>query len=173
MGGIPGPPPKKDSERRRRNKTPEKEGSLSAIPAEVVNIDELLVGEVEVPVMDEDWHPIAQLVYESVQRSGQVIWMEPSDWSVLYLMCESISRDLNPQVVGITEDGDVVKDIIPLKGASLNAYTKTMASLMMLEGDRRKLRIELERQRRIDAAAEGGGQVIDIVQRRADAFKGA
>lgn len=172
MGGIPGPPPKKDAERRRRNKTPEREGSLSSIPAEVVNVDELLVGEVEIPEPDETWHPIAIQLYESVMRSGQVIWMEPSDWSTLYLICESISRDLKPQVVGITEEGEVVKDTIPLKGASLSAYLKSFASLMMLEGDRRRLRIELERRKRLDAAAEGG-EVVDIVQRRADAFKGA
>lgn len=170
---MPGPPPKKDAERRRRNKGPEKEGSLSSIPAEVINLDELIAGEVEVPEPNKDWHPIATLVYESVMRSGQVIWMEPSDWAVLFLMCESLSRDLNPQVVGITEEGDVVKDTIPLKGASLTAYNKTMASLMMLEGDRRKLRIELERRKRIDAAAAGDGKVVDMVQRRADAFKGA
>lgn len=173
MPALPGPPPKKDAERRRRNKSPESTGSLSSIPAEVVNIDELLVGEVEIPVPDGDWHPIAIQLFESISKSGQVIWMEPSDWSVLYLLCESISRDLNPQVVGITEDGEVVKDTIPLKGASLNAYLKAMASLMMLEGDRRKLRIELERKKRIEAAAEGMGKVVDIVQRRADAFKGA
>ena len=137
-----------------------------------MNVDELLVGEVEVPEPDESWHPIARQIYDSVLRSGQVIWMEPSDWSVLYLMCESISRDLNPQVVGITEDGEVVRAEIPLKGASLNAYNKTMAALMMLEGERRRLRIELERKRRIDEAAEGGN-VVDIVQKRADAFKGA
>lgn len=165
---MPGPVPKKDAERRRRNKT---DGN-SAIPATVVNVDDLLVGDVDIPVPLEDWHPIARLMYDSVMRSGQVIWMEPSDWSALYLMCESISRDLNPQVVGITEEGDVVKAEIPLKGASLSSYLKGMASLMMLEGDRRRLRIELERQKRIDAAAEGG-TVVDIVQRRADAFKGA
>lgn len=171
MGAIPGPPPKKDAERRRRNKSGTDE--KSHIPATVVNVDELLVGEVEIPEPDEDWHPIALMMYESVMKSGQVIWMEPSDWAALYLMCESISRDLEPQVVGITEEGDVVKDTIPLKGASLNAYLKGMASLMMLEGDRRRLRIELERQKRIDAAAEGGGNVVDIVAHRADAFKGA
>lgn len=172
MGAPPGPVPKKDAERRRRNKSTAADGSSSHIPAQVVNIDELLVGEVEVPTPDEEWHPIAKQMYESVMRSGQVIWMEPSDWSALYLMCESISRDLRPQVVGITEEGEVIKDTIPLKGASLNAYLKAMASLMMLEGDRRRLRIELERQKRIDAAAEGG-TVVDIVQHRADAFKGA
>lgn len=166
-----GPVPKKDAERRRRNKTPDN-GGKSAIPAEVVNLDETLAGEVEIPAADDSWHPIAKQIYDAQQHSGQALWMEPSDWSMLYLMCESISRDLNPQVVGITEDGDVVKDVIPLKGASLSAYLKGFAALLVSEGDRRRLRIELERQKRIDAAAEGG-EVVDIVQRRMDAFKGA
>lgn len=170
---MPGPVPKKDAERRRRNKTPESEGSLSAIPAEVVNVDDLLVGEVEIPQPDEDWHPIAIQLYEGQMRSGQVLWMEPSDWAAFYLVCESISRDLNPQVVGITEEGEVVKDTIPLKGASLSAYLKAFEAHLVSEGARRRLRIELERQRRLDAAAEGEGKVVDIVQRRADAFKGA
>jgi len=170
---MPGPVPKKDAERRRRNKSPESSGSLTDIPAEVVNVDELLVGEVEIPKPDEKWHPIAKLVYESQMKSGQVLWMEPSDWSMLYLLCESISRDLNEQVVGITEDGDVVRAIIPLKGASLSAYLKGFNELLVAEGGRRKLRIELERQKRLDAAAEGEGKVVDIVQRRQDAFKGA
>lgn len=168
----PGPVPKKDAERRRRNKSPEATGSISSIPAEVINVDTLIHGEVEIPVPDEDWHPIAKQVFEAQKASGQVIWMEPSDWAMLYLMCESISRDLNPQVVGITETGEVVKDYIPLKGASLSSYLKGFEALMMAEGGRRRLRVELERQKRLDEAA-AGGNVIDIVQHRADAFKEA
>lgn len=167
--GTRGPIPKKDAERRRRNKTDAT--GTSALPATVVNVDELLVGEVEIPQADESWHPIARQIYESQVISGQVIWMEPSDWSVLYLMCESISRELKPQFVGINEEtGEPVMAIVPIKGASLNAYNKTMASLMMLEGDRRRLRVELERQKRLDAAAEGEGKVIDIVEKRAELF---
>ena len=124
MGGIPGPVP---------NKTPEKEGSLTSIPAEVVNVDELLVGEVEIPQPNPEWHDIAIQIYEAQMKSGQVLWMEPSDWSMLYLMCESISRDLNPQFVGLTEDGQVVKSEIPLKGASLSAYLKSFEMLLMAE----------------------------------------
>ena len=164
-----GPVPKKDAERRRRNKT----DGPSSIPAEVVNVDELLAGDVEIPTPDENWHPIARQVYEAQMASGQVIWMEPSDWAMLYLMCESISRDLNPQVVGITETGEVIRDYIPLKGASLSSYLKGFEALMMAEGGRRRLRVELERQKRIEAAAGEDGKVVDIVQRRADAFRGA
>lgn len=166
----PGPVPKKDAERRRRNKTPDN-GGMSAIPAEVVNLDVAIAGEVEVPVMDKDWHPIAKQMWESQIKSGQVLWMEPSDWAILYTLCESLSRDLKPQVIGISEEtGKPIMATIPLKGASLNAYLKAFASLLMTEGDRRRLRIELERQKRLDAAAEGDGKVVDIVEKRAELF---
>ena len=168
----PGPPPKKDAERRRRNKTPETSGSLSSIPAEVVNLNDTIAGEVEVPTADEKWHPIARQLYDAQQKSGQALYMEPSDWSMLYLLCESISRDLNPQFVGLTEEGESVFEAIPLKGASLNAYLKGLGELLVAEGGRRKLRLELERKNRIDEAA-AGDNVYDISKNRADAFKGA
>jgi hypothetical protein len=168
---MPGPVPKKDAERRRRNKSSEKDGSLSHIPAEVVNLDVTIAGEVEIPEMDEHWHDIAKLIWESQTKSGQALWMEPSDWATLYMTCESISRDMKPQVISVNEEtGEPVFAVVPLKGANLNAYMKVFASLLMTEGDRRRLRIELERQRRIDAAAEGDGKVVDIVAKRQELF---
>lgn len=168
---MPGPVPKKDAERRRRNTTPESEGSLSAIPSTVVDLDSAIAGEVEIPTADEKWHPIAIQMWEAQIKSGQVLWMEPSDWAILYTLCESLSRDMKPQVVGINEQtGKPIMATVPLKGASLNAYLKAFASLLMTEGDRRRLRIELERQKRLDAAAEGDGVVVDIVQKRAELF---
>ena len=170
-GGIPGPVPKKDGERRRRNKTPEKEGSLSAIPAEVINLDVTMAGEVEIPEMDDDWHPIAKQMWQAQIKSGQVLWMEPSDWAILYTLCESLSRDMKPQVIGINEEtGKPVMAVIPLKGASISSYLKAFEALMMAEGGRRRLRVELERQKRLDAAAEGDGKVVDIVQKRQELF---
>lgn len=173
---MPGPPPKKDAERRRRNTTATaggRAGSKSPIPAEVVDVDSLLAGDVEIPTPDPKWHPIATLIYKSQMASGQVIWMEPSDWAMLYTICESISRDMNPQPIGINEQtGKAVMATIPLKGASLAAYIKGLTSLLASEGARRTMRIELERQRRLDAAAAGDGKVVDIVGRRADLFGG-
>lgn len=170
---MPGPAPKKDAERRRRNTTPDN-GGMSAIPAEVVNLDDLaLSGEVEIPEADEAWHPIAKQVYQAQRDSGQVLYMEPSDWAMLYLLCESISRDLNPQFVGLTEQGEPVHESIPLKGASLNAYLKGFNDLLVAEGGRRKLRLELERKNRLDAAAGAVETGEAIVLRREDAFKGA
>lgn len=167
----PGPVPKKDAERRRRNKTPEKGGGISHLPAQVVNVDRYLAGEVEIPLPDEDWHLIAKNIFEAQMKSGQVIWMEPSDWAMLYMICESISRDMKPQVIGISEEtGKAVFATIPMKGASLSGYLKAFESLLMAEGGRRRLRIELERQKRLDAAAEGEGKVVDIVAKRQELF---
>jgi hypothetical protein len=183
---MPGPPPKKDAERRRRNKGPEKEGALSSIPAEIVNVDELLVGEVEIPQPDPNWEPLTELTFRSFMSSGQVIWMEPSDWATLYVLCETLDRWLKPQDVKVGQTGSMgqesgggdieyifEKKIVAMPGGVLSSILKGLSELMATEGSRRKLRIELERNKRLDAAASGEGKVVDIVQRRADAFKGA
>jgi len=169
MTGAPrGPVPKKDAERRRRNKATD---GGDSIEVQIVNLDEVLAGEVEIPAADSKWHPIARQFYDSLASSGQAIWLEPSDWSVAYILAESLSRDLNPQPIGINEEtGKPVMATVPLKGSSLSAYLKAFSALLVTEGDRRRLRIELERQKRIDEAAEGG-KVVDIVQARADLFK--
>lgn len=172
---MSGPPPKKDAERRRRNK--------DVIPTEVVNIDELLVGERVIPVADPNWEPLTKSFYESFKSSGQVIWMEPTDWMTAYTLMETLDRWLKPQEVRVgeirpaqQEGGEVIylfeEKILAMPGGVLNAILKGLTALMATEGDRRRLRIELERKKALDEAA-GGGNVVDIVQRRADAFKGA
>lgn len=98
------------------------------------------------PPAKKNWHPIARSWYRSLAKSGQHHFYEASDWATAVLIAESISRDLNPQVVGIAEKtGEVVKDEIPLKGASLAAYLKAMGNLLVTEGDRRRMRVELDK----------------------------
>ena len=129
---MPGPIPKASAERRRRNK--------ESRP------DTLRVtGRVAVPEGDEDWHPVASRWYVALKESAQAQVYEPSDWATAYLIAESLSRDLNPQVVGVTDSGKVVTDVIPMKGASLSAYLRAMSVLMVTEGDRRRARYEIER----------------------------
>jgi len=66
--------------------------------------------------------------------------------AVAVLIAESMSRDLEPQVVGIAEKtGEIAYATIPLKGASLSAYLRAMSVLMVTEGDRRRLSLELNR----------------------------
>lgn len=136
--GTRGPVNKRSDQLRRRN-TPDVD--VDTAPA---------AKNVTIPVADEEWHPIARQWYESLEPSGQSVYYEPSDWATAYLIAESISRDLNPQFVAVTEQGDVIKERIPMKGASLTAYLRAMTALMTTEGDRRRARLELERATAVD-----------------------
>ena len=108
--------------------------------------DELLAAAASGPIpADEHWHDIAKWWYESLARSGQSIYYQPSDWATAYLLAESMSRDLKPQFVGLDEEGEPKFAVIPLKGASLAAYLKGFTVLMVTEGDRRRMNLELER----------------------------
>ena len=121
------------------------------------------------------WHPTAEEAYWSLARSGQAIFMEPSDWMTAYLLCEMISRELKPKPIVVSDsDGATSIEWIlqPVNGAVMNAFLKGWASLMATEGDRRKLRIELERKKSKDAAASGGN-VHSISKQRGDRFKKA
>lgn len=137
MPGVPGrgnAPPKRDSQRRRRNAPAG--GPAQHAPGAV---------QVPVPKANVKWHPVAKRWFESLGRSGQAVFYEPSDWAVAELVAESMSRDLRPQVVGVAEDGKVLKELLPLKGASLAAYLKAFTQLLVTEGERRRARLELER----------------------------
>jgi hypothetical protein len=137
---MPGPVPKRESQRRRRNRSDEVEKGAGA-------------RKVRAPRANPKWHPVARAWFNSLGRSGQSRFYEPSDWALAVLMAESISRDLAPQFVGFEEgtDGDgnaFVKpclQALPMKGAALAAYLKGMSNLLVTEGDRRRLRLELER----------------------------
>lgn len=144
--GARGPAPKRPEERRRTNKPETPQSSVE------------MRGPVEIPPANPRWHKLAIELYESLETSGQSQFFEPSDWAEAQLLAESLSRDLKPQVIGVTEvkgidaDGEpfvrpkVVKAYMPLKGASLSAYLKAFAGLGVSEGDRRRIGITITRQ---------------------------
>lgn len=152
--GARGPVPKRSSQRRRRNK---EGGEITQAQGAPLHPP---------PEGLESWHPIAKQWYASLARSGQCRFYEPSDWATAYLIAESMSRDLGEQVVGITQEGEVVRDTIPLKGASLGAYLKAMNSLMVTEGDRRRARLELERAGSADEDEDAAVAALDDYRRR-------
>jgi hypothetical protein len=114
---MPGPPPKRSSQRRRRN---------------AVDIDHVeLAGTVDAPDLDvEDAHPLAVNLYESLKASGQARWYEPSDWARAQLLVWSLSKMLNtgrPSAM------------------LLAALQKDMDALLVSEAERRRVRMEIER----------------------------
>ena len=132
--GARGPVPKRSTQRRRVNK-----------PATPVT-KSAAAKKVAIPKADPKWHAAAKAWYGRLKDSGQAVYYEPSDWALAWLVAESISRDLKPQVIGINEQtGKPVFAVVPMKGASLAAYLKAMSALLVTEGDRRRAGIELER----------------------------
>lgn len=158
-----GPPPKRDAERRRRNKRP--------IATTTVDVATLVKQEIQVPVPDNKWHPTAFQWYASLARSGQAVFYEPSDWALAYVTAENLSRELAPkmQQVGFDAEGRPRYERVsfPMAGSAMSAFLKANASLMVSEAERRRLSIELERRRDDTELPEG---VVDIKQARMGHF---
>lgn len=153
--GTRGPVPKRSDQRRRNNQPVLK---IAKPPA---------AGTSKGPPSNPAWHPIARAWYDSLGVSGQSKFYEPSDWAVAVLGAESMSRDLQPQAIGIAEkSGEVVESVIPLKGASLAAYLRLFAVLLVTEGDRRRLQIELQHATGPDADQQRAkGTLVDLRRR--------
>lgn len=102
---------------------------------------------VTIPPADPDWYPPTIRWYESLARSGQSVFYTDSDWESAWLLADAMSREFKPQplVVGSGKDARVEMVLLPPKAASLAAWAKIMSGLLVTEGDRRRLRLELER----------------------------
>lgn len=156
--GERGPLPKRSSQRRRRN-APERPITKGRG-----------ADEVPVPKGNSKWHPVAKRWFNSLAASGQAAYFEPSDWATAELVAESISRDLRPQPIGVTEAGQPVMAELPIKGASLAAYLKAMTNLLTTEGDRRRAGLELDIAHRLKGG--GGGEGAASVSWLAEARRG-
>lgn len=161
---MSGPIPKREAERRRRNKTTESGVSLEV---EKIVVDE---GPTAPLPMSDHWHDDAKEFYRACINSVQSQFYEQSDWAALKMACETQSRLLKPQPMKMVgEDGsEVIEWVVqPIKGADLNGLSKIWSLLMVTEGDRRRLRLEIERKAgevKAPATAE------QVVQSRAGLF---
>lgn len=113
---MPGPVPKHTSQRRRRNTDG---GPVTSAPG---------AAEVTAPVADPNWHPLALQWYEALKASGQAQFYQPSDWATAMYVAEAMSINLRQGKFS----------------AVLFASVMSAASnLLVTEGDRRRLRLEL------------------------------
>jgi len=115
---MAGPIPKRDSERTRRNK-PENEGGVSLAKGAAL--------PVEVPPADPDWAPRAKSWYESLSTSGIAAFMQNSDFEYARILCDALTHYYKHPTAMM-----------------LASILSGMTSLGTTEGDRRRMRIELE-----------------------------
>jgi hypothetical protein len=127
--GERGPIPKRSDQRRRRNAV---EGLTAgaARPAEI-------------PEPDAHWNDLARDWFLSLGRSGQADYYQDSDWQTARVWAEVLSRQL--------EAGRMSSQLIM-------AWSAGATSLLATEGDRRRIRLELER---MPAEPSGPDEVED------------
>lgn len=82
----------------------------------------------DVPAPGEDWHEIAKDLYLSAAESGQSDFYQKSDWLLWYSLCEDLSY---------------YKKMGKRSGQMLQTIYSTMTELLVTEGARRKVSIEL------------------------------
>jgi len=111
---------------------------------------------VPAPEANDEWHEVAARFYDALRHSPQRLYYEESDWAFAYLLCEHLTRELNPKFVGTKKvhEGETVSGLpimvdeemyeqMPV--GSIAAIMKAMEKLMVTEPDRRKARVEIER----------------------------
>lgn len=133
MTGTRGPIPDRSEDRIRRN---------AGDPIETVTA----IGPVPVPELDIGLtHPLVDDLYRSLGESAQARFFEPSDWQIARFTLDQLNKEL------LYEKGVI--------GAmKLSAFFQAFSTLMMTEGDRRRLRIEIQRK----TEGEQTGEVLSF-----------
>lgn len=139
--GVRGPVPKRDEERVRRN-VPEN-------PTEVIQMP----GTVEIPELgdvsfDGETHPLIVEMYDAMKHSAAVKFFEPTDWQFARLALHT----LNAELVAARQQGR------PIGAMKLTAINQMLSALLLTEGDRRRVRLEIERA----PASKETGKVLDV-----------
>lgn len=100
--------------------------------ADLADYDRIPIDAPTVPAREPDpqWHPVAQEWFTSLAQSGQSVFYEPSDWATAAYVAEAMSRNLSAG---------------KFSAQLFAAVMSGMSSLLTTEGDRRRVRLELER----------------------------
>ncbi|ALA48115.1 minor tail protein [Mycobacterium phage Phlei] len=139
--GTRGPIGKRDEERVRRNKPD--------TPTETVVVH----GAVQIPELGDisyfgETHPLVIDLYESIKKSAAVRFYEPTDWQYARLTLFT----LNQELINAQHHGK------PVGAMKLTAINQMLSSLLLTEGDRRRVRLEVERQ----TGDSPTGKVLDM-----------
>ncbi|ASR86113.1 terminase small subunit [Mycobacterium phage BobSwaget] len=139
--GTRGPIGKRDEERVRRNKDQNPTDTIQAI------------GTVHVPELGDvshlgETHPLITDMYESIKASAAVKYYEPTDWQFARLTLYT----LNQELIAAQHNGK------PVGAMKLTAINQMLSSLLLTEGDRRRVRLEIER----NPGDPTTGKVVDM-----------
>lgn len=144
---MPGPPPKREAQRRRRNAPGTKYATKAGAPKKAAT-----PGAVTIPDPNPDWHHAARGWYDAFQRSGQSVFFTDTDWYTAWAAADVLSRELsNPG---------------PVNAAAIAQFFKACSILLACEGDRRRVGLELEREKPDEQGNDGSVSWLDAARRR-------
>lgn len=103
----------------------------------IVPVTKGVMRPVRIPAADKTWHPIAKRLYSSLKKSGQSDFYQQSDWALAWSICEDLSVYKTP-----SHDRMGV-EYYKRSGQMLQTIYTAMERLLVTEGDRRRVRIEL------------------------------
>ena len=86
-----------------------------------------------VPAVNLSWEPMVIRLYEAARNSGMAAYFEASDWAYFALLCSDLS-DIRYQM----QQGGRVSPVV------YQTIMRELNSLGLTEGERRRIRIELE-----------------------------
>lgn len=120
---MPGPPPNRSGDLSRER---------DANRGDRIPLTKGTARPVTIPEPDENWHPIAQMIWASLLSSGQSDFYQDSDWAYAYHTCEELSN-YKQNGSGRGRNGQILATIDAMLG-----------KLLIDEASRRRARIELE-----------------------------
>lgn len=146
MAALTGPIPKRE-EQRVRDTEPGQE--VTKIPMQ---------GAVQIPDLrmyrGMITHPITKGFWDSLKESGQALYYEPSDWMTALTALHLLDRQLNRK----DEKGQPAG----ISPTMIAAVWQMLTSIAVTEGERRRLRIEVERNTGGGAEDQDGAKVIPL-----------
>ena len=143
--GTRGPVPQRKEDLRGHRSKDELNKSVTRAPG---------ADKVSVPKADPEWHPIAQRLWGALKKSGQARFYEPSDWALAYSLMEDLSR---------------YKSGAKRSGQMLAAIMSGLSDLLVTEGDRRRVGIELSRPETEEQSESAGVVEMNEWRRRLQA----
>ena len=125
VGSVPGPPPN-----RTENLSRERDANRNDRPP----VTKGLMREAVIPEPNERWHPISRMMWAAAKNSGMLDFYQQTDWAMLYSLMDDLSEMKHRRM----KYGKV-------NAQEMAAIYSSLSNLGFTEGDRRRMRIELER----------------------------
>lgn len=142
--GLTGPIPNKENDLARPR---ERKG------ADVQPVTHGTLLDVTIPNPDPEWHQVVRMAWDALATSGMRDFYQNTDWAHAYIVLNELDAYLRPgidKVASLKASKEAGYDVVVryperrLSGMTFTSIMSALTSLGMTEGDRRRMRIELE-----------------------------